>query len=75
MFTLSDTENYKCSETDEMTKSSQWHQWQGLGAVWNTLYMTVEPTIIIVDIILGIVLSVVQCEQAIRTVERHPIFP
>ena len=33
MFILSDTENHTCSETDEMAKISQWHQWQGLGAV------------------------------------------
>ena len=33
VFILTDTENDLYSETDEMGKSSQWHQWQGLGAV------------------------------------------
>ena len=48
IFTLSDTENDICSEINEMTKTSQWHQWQGLGAVWSALHTTVEPIIIIV---------------------------
>ena len=33
VFTLNDTENDICSETDEIAKSFQWHQWQGFGAV------------------------------------------
>ena len=65
MFKLSGTENDICSETDEMNKISHWHQWQGLGAVWSALHITVEPIIIIVGLGLGIVLVVVQCEQTI----------
>ena len=64
LFTLSDCENDICSETDEMAKSSQWHQWQGFRAVRSALHITVEPIIIVVS--LGIVLDVIQCEQTIK---------
>ena len=43
MFTLSDTENDLCSETDEMTKSRKWHEWQDLSAVQSVLHITVGP--------------------------------
>ena len=62
MFTLSDTENDICSETDEMAKISQWHQMQALCAVWSALHTTVELIIIVV----GLGLGIVQCEQTIR---------
>ena len=48
-----------------MAKISQLHQWQGLSAVRSVLHFTVEPIIVIVSLVLGIVLDVVQCEQTI----------
>ena len=62
VFTLSDTKNDICNETD-VVKSSQWHQWQGLRPVWSVLHITAEPLIIVVS--LGIIFGVVQCEQTI----------
>ena len=66
MFTLSDTENDIRGETDKMAKISQWHQWQGLGAVGSALHITVEPIIIVVGLSLSVVFTVVQCEQTIK---------
>ena len=67
VFTLSDTENDKCSsETDETAKIRQWHQLQGLGVVWSALHSTVEPIIIVVGLGLTIILGVVQYEHTIR---------
>ena len=52
-------------KTRPINKSSQWHLWKGLSAVWTLLHITMKPIIIvfIIAIIIGLILA--QCDHTI----------